>query len=94
MEESTRTGAVGIERGEICERRAASAGPGYVYRVKSLTREGIVSRWMEAASAYGDEHMAEETGEDKYAYALGDKVNYFMFPDGRGMILGKAKKSV
>lgn len=59
---------VGFERGKVCEKKN---GP--LYKVESYTRDGIVSRWIEAVQ-----------GE----YQIGDNVYFFMFDDGRGMILG------
>jgi len=60
---------VGFERGKVC---AKKSGP--LYKVESYTRDGIVSRWIEAVQ-----------GE----YQSGDDVYFFMFDDGRGMILGR-----
>ena len=60
---------VGIERGEISE---VKSGP--LYRVKSYTRDGVITRWIEAAQGEYEEQ---------------DKVYFFMFDDGRGMILGR-----
>lgn len=59
---------VGIDRGRISEKNGA------LYRVASYTRDGVLSRWMEAVQ-----------GE----YAPEDKVYFFMFDDGRGMIVGR-----
>jgi hypothetical protein len=94
MEKNTRTGAVSIERGEISERKADSLPNRYLYKVKSSTRDGVISRWMEAANAYVNEYKGEPAAEDKYAYAVGDKVNYFMFADGRGLILSKVREDI
>lgn len=58
----------GFDRGEVRgvdEKR---------YRVESSTRDGVVTRWIEAVQ-----------GE----YETGDAVYFFMFDDGRGMILGR-----
>ena len=60
---------VGFERGKVCGKKT---GP--LYKVESYTRDGIVSRWIEAVQ-----------GE----YQIGDNVYFFMFDDGRGMILGR-----
>ena len=59
---------VGIERGRI------SARDGALYRVQSYTRDGVVTRWIEALQ-----------GE----YERDQDVYFFMFDDGRGMILGR-----
>jgi len=59
-------GAV-IERGTVVSRTDTG------YRVKSLSREGIVTLPLET-----------QTGRD---LQIGDDVYYFMFDDGRGMIV-------
>ncbi len=63
---------VGFERGEIVQKKG---GP--LYRVKSLTRNGIVSRWIKAIPQENDSE-----------FSIGDKAYFFMFEDGRGMVLG------
>ena len=62
----------GFERGEICGKKA---GP--LYKVKSYTRGGIISRWMQAIPQAND---AE--------FEMGDRAYFFMFDDGRGMVIG------
>ena len=94
MDKSESTSVVGFERGEICDKKPDSKPKRYLYKVKSSTRDGLISRWMEPTSAYVNEHQDAETGEDKNEYYVGDLVNYFMFPDGRGMILGKVRKDI
>lgn len=47
---------------------------GPLYKVESYTRDGITTRWIEAVQ-----------GE----YQIGDDVYFFMFDDGRGMIVGR-----
>lgn len=56
------------------DRGRISGKDGTLYRVESYTRGGVLSRWIEAVQ-----------GE----YALNDSVYFFMFDDGRGMILGR-----
>lgn len=56
------------------DRGTISEKDGSLYRVKSYMRDGVPSRWIEAVQ-----------GE----YALEDRVYYFTFDDGRGMILGR-----
>ena len=94
MDKSERTPQVGIERAEIIEKEA-DALAGYVYRVKSLTRDGIESRWMEAVSACVREYEVTGTEgpavEKKFEYEVGEYVNAFIFSDGRGMILRRLK---
>lgn len=85
--------AVSIERGIIREYKS-DAQAGRVYKVESCTRGGVKSRWMEAVNAYVKEYTGEPPARDKYAYGTGDLVNYFMFPDGRGMIIGKVRKDL
>lgn len=78
MDKSEATGLVGLERGRIREVR--EDGGGWVYKVESYTRDGILTRWIEAV---GGEEMAQ-----------GTDVFYFMFADGRGLILGRARKDL
>ena len=69
-----------IERGEINESR------GTTHRVKSLDREGIVTPFI------GGLDIAQTVGEyTPTEYAVGDMVYFFVFADGHGAILGKAK---
>lgn len=94
MDKSESTGVVGFERGEITEKKPDSLPNRYLYKVKSSTRGDIISRWMEPINAYVNEYTGEPPEEKKYEYFVGDPVNYFMFPDGRGMILGKVRKDI
>lgn len=93
MDKSENTAAVCLERGIISAVREDAAA-GYVYRVKSLTRDDIESRWMEAVNACVNEYSGDPPQRDKYAYEAGDLVNYFMFGDGRGMIIGRVRKDL
>lgn len=94
MDKTERAGLVGIERAIIIEKQSDAAA-GYVYRVESITRRGVESRWMEAASACVREY--EVTGTEgpavqrRFEYSVGDYVNCFIFGDGRGMILGRIR---
>lgn len=89
------TGLVGIDRGEISDKKADSMPNRYLYKVKSATRGGIESRWMEAVNAYVREYEGDDPPfEKKYELETGDLVNFFMFADGRGMILGKVRKDI
>ena len=63
----------GIERGTIREKDE------HLYRVESATRTGAVTRWI---GAIGE-------GVQETEYSVGDGVYFFMFDDGRGMILGR-----
>lgn len=81
---------VGFERGKISQKKPGEAGA--VYKVVSATRDGMESRWMESLNAYVKEYSGDPPMVDKYEYAVGDLVYYFMFPDGRGMIVGKVRK--
>ena len=45
-----------------------------LYKVKSYTCDGVITRWIEAVQ-----------GE----YEIDQEVYFFMFDDGRGMILGR-----
>lgn len=93
MDRTEGTGAVFIERGSICEKKE-DARAGYVYKVKSSTRDGIISRWMEAVSACVNEYKGEPPVLERFEYEVDDEVNYFMFGDGRGMILGRIRRDL
>ena len=70
-----------IERGEIKESR------GTQHKVKSLDRDGIVTPFLSVLEI-------DPKIEAKYTpteYAVGDMVYFFVFADGHGAILGKAK---
>ena len=82
-----------IERGSICEKKP-DARAGYMYKVTSSTRDGVKSRWMEAVSACVSEYKGEPPALDRFEYQVGDEVNYFMFGDGRGMILGRIRRDI
>lgn len=97
MNENDKWGAR-IERGTIEE------VSGTQYKVKSLSRDGVKTPWIEALSIEPElyanvKHDREaetvsERIEVKYKpteYKAGDMVYYFMFSDGHGAILGKAK---
>ena len=84
MEEKREIAGASIERGEITE----SADGWYV--VRSSTRSGIETRKIRAINEY----LWEDTWthSEKYRYAEGDKVFFFIFGDGRGLILGKCEQ--
>lgn len=84
MDKTESTQGVAIERGKISEKKA---GP--LYRVESYTRDGVKTRWIESINKYINEYSGDPPVEDKYEYMVGDQVYYFMFDDGRGMIVGK-----
>lgn len=71
-----------IERGTIDE------VDGSKYKVKSLSRDNVKTPWIEVLSVnptlYADVYKPTE-------YKSGDMVYFFMFGDGHGAILGKAK---
>lgn len=62
-----------IERGVI-----DSIQDGY-YRVKSFSRDGVVSPPIKAINNYNNYNT----------YSIGDQVYFFMFDDGDGLILAK-----
>lgn len=94
MDKNESTGVVGFERGTICEKKADTLPDRFLYKVQSSTREGVTSRWMESVNAGVYEYKGDAAQEEKYQYAVGDLVNYFMFPDGRGMILGMVRRDL
>ena len=79
MEANDKTGGVSIERGRIVQAQ------GGLYVVESYTRGGVETRPMEAVNQYVNE-------DTKYEYKAGDEVDYFMFGDGRGLILGGMRR--
>ena len=79
-------GLPGIDRGRITEKRAGERS--WEYRVESYTRGGAKTRWIETVGTYIHEKSGEHATDDKYEYLVGDEVFFFMFGDGRGMILG------
>lgn len=92
MEENT-CYIIGIDRGIISDRKADGGGK-YLYRVESETRNGIQSRWIESVNAYINEYRGEPPTTYKRSFDVGDMVYYFMFPDGRGMIIGIARTDI
>ena len=87
-----------IERGEIIE------SSGLQHKVKSLERDGVVTPLIgvleikpkiETKVTHDrNDSTVSETLEAEYTateYAVGDMVYFFMFADGHGAILGKAK---
>lgn len=91
---SESTGTVGFERGTISEKKPDTLPDRFLYKVQSSTREGVATRWMESVNAAAYEYRGSSSREEKYQYAVGDAVYYFMFPDGRGMVLGKVRKDL
>lgn len=83
--EETTAGAK-FDRGVIKETRTQGTRQ---YKVQSLTDKGVKSRWMEAVNTYCNEYTEDDGNDGKYTYAVNDEVYFFMFPDGRGMIMGK-----
>jgi len=94
MDSTESTGLVGLERGKIREKKADSLPNRYVYKVESLTRDGVVSRWMESVNANINEYRGDPPAERKAEYQVGDPVYYFMFADGRGMVLGRIRQDL
>lgn len=85
-----------IERGIIDE------ADGGRYRVKSLSRDGVKTPWIEPLQneptiLAPETHDANGNTEQEtirmqyipHEYKKGDKVYFFVFPDGRGSILGR-----
>ena len=94
MDTSESTATVGFERGTIKEKKADSLPNRYVYKVESATRGGVKSRWMESVNATINEYRGDPPQEAKAQYNVGDLVYFFMFSDGRGMVLGKVRKDL
>lgn len=94
MDNNEYTGMVGFERGTIREKKPDTLPNRYVYKVESLTRNGVQSRWMESINAYVNEYRGDPPEENKAEFEVGDPVYYFMFSDGRGMVIGKVRKEL
>ena len=75
-----------IDRGKII--REESGG----FVVSSYENPGVETRPMKPVNAYVREYEGDPPTENKYTYASNDEVYFFMFPDGRGMILGKMER--
>ncbi len=98
MDKSEQTGNAAFDRGKITDKRKREH---WQYKVESYTRKGVRSRWMESVGAYlyewGECGKCDTSlctyypdgKKDKFEYEIGDEVYFFMFADGRGMILGK-----
>lgn len=87
-----------VERGEITESN------GRQYKVKSHDRDGVITPWISVLEinpkiTAGVTHdqggsSVNETLTAEYSsteYTVGDMVYFFLFADGHGAILGKAK---
>lgn len=80
-----------IERGTIAEI------DGSRYKVKSICRDSVTTPWLESLAIEPTLYVLNEDGTSdnvRYRpteYKAGDMVYFFMFRDGHGAILGKAK---
>ncbi|MBQ9252242.1 MAG: hypothetical protein IJ188_06380 [Clostridia bacterium] len=94
-EKNELTPLTGFEEGTISAKKPDTKPKRFLYKVKSATRDGIESRWMEAPVNNINEHRDHDTEEEiKTEYEVGENVYYFMFPDGRGMIIGKIRMDI
>ena len=89
MDHLEASSAAFLDRGIIIEK---TDGPRY--RVESYGRAGVKTRPIESVNKYVHEYRSDPpydaaAYEDKFEYYVGDEVYFFLFPDGRGMILGK-----
>lgn len=69
--------------GAAIERGTIQKAEGGKYTVKSLTRDGIVTPPIPALPLM----QGTENGYEAISYAAGDRVYFFLFEDGNGMIL-------
>lgn len=88
MRQGNAYGAI-IERGEI----TGMENGGYI--VKSLSRHGVTTPPIPAQEAIKEiivdgEHAVHIEYE---TYAAGDRVYFFMFDDGRGMVIARIKEA-
>lgn len=75
-----------IDRGKIVR----ADGGGFI--VASYQNPDVETRPLKPVNEYVREYEGDPPYENKYTYAVGDEVYFFMFPDGRGMILGKMER--
>ena len=90
MQGDGRTPGITIERGIVKEKKIPDNCYWWVYRVESVTRDGLKSLWMESIDVW--EHVRDPDipyGGNQTGYAVGTKVYFFLFEDGRGMILNR-----
>ena len=78
-----------IGRGRVFDKKA---GP--LYRVESLDMAGVKTRWVEAVNASVNEYKGDPPVQDKKEYSIGNEVFFIMFPDGRGLILGRMRRDI
>lgn len=71
-----RTTTAGIERGRIVDARYGA------FKVSSFSRGGVISRYLNTL----------QPNLEVEPLGVGDEVYFFMFPDGRGMILGRIER--
>lgn len=92
------------EWGARIERGVIDQASGTQYKVKSLDRDGVITPWIAVLSIEptietsvvhdrGDVSVSEVLTAEytPSEYAVGDTVYFFVFGDGHGAILGKAK---
>lgn len=89
MDRTEETRDVTIERGTVREKRIPEGGFWWQYKVESITRDGLKSLWMEAAVFWEHMTMPETGGTANKGFDVGTNVYYFMFGDGRGVILDR-----
>ena len=87
MKHGNAYGAI-IERGEIM----GMEDGGYI--VKSLSRMGVITPPIQAQEPIEKINAGTDAGfEIEYRkYAAGDRVYFFMFDDGRGMVIAPIKE--
>lgn len=71
-----RTTAAAIERGRIIDARDGA------FKVSSYARGGVISRYLHTL----------QSGLETEPFGVGDEVYFFMFPDGRGLILARIER--
>ena len=86
MNENEALEGAAIDRGKILR----AEGGGFI--VASYQNPDVETRPMQPVNEYVREYEGDPPTENKYTYAAGDEVYFFMFPDGRGMILGKMER--
>lgn len=85
-----RRGGISIERGTVKEKRMRDGTFWWEYRVESLTRDGLISLWMQSIDVW--EHVKmPEIGGNQQGYAVDTKVYFFLFEDGYGLILNRIR---
>lgn len=76
-----------FDRGTVTEKRIQDGQYWYEYKVESITRKGLVTRWIQSVDAI--EHVNIPGTWENSGYAVGTKVMFFLYGDGHGAIIDR-----